>query len=1471
VKNKRSKTTELHGGRLNLQYSSSSSVLLRGLLFFILLFVVSSLWAGGRKDKTETVTEPVDGFETVAETTDGIDTEQPEFNVAIYDDANDTPPAKPAREKRLRRKDRIETVTAGGGEIWENDFDVTQRKKGIWNFIVYARDRAGNEAISGAFNVKIDPNAGLPIARVVYPENNAVIRQNINVLGVAAGRYGVSRVLARMDDGIYADVSGLEYWSRLIDFANIPDGKHTLYVQAVDSKGVAGPEQRLDFILDTTPPRIELLSHSIGDIITGTTSIKGEAIDPNGIRSIAYSEDGVKYSPLSGKKRDAATQEFSLSINTKKTPDGPVVYYLRTVDMTGVATVNPYLFFVTNTVPELEVYSPAAGEDVYDTFFLSGRAYDKIGLSALYYEWGKVRESIQMRPGDPFWHVPLIMEKDSAASIKVVAVDKVGNTASVTCKLEDRRKVKAPVLVIDYPPDDVLKTMNKGIPPDMAIYGHIAPGIDPLSVMVEGFGEVEALSAFRIAAHMIPPDPKAQTLKFTPVAVNGARGVTVSLRYLKQEPLTRNETEVNISSPEKNSWLSGSSFDLRGTIGSLSNAQLEYRLGPDEYWQPLRLDEEGSFETSVNIADRPQGPVHLELRTVMYGEENYPLYHPFNRAVDQPDIQILAPVGDHSLVFGSKTVTGAINHTVPIQQIAYSLDNEEFIDIPFVSRYGKAWFNYFCDFTSLDHTEGRLVFRVTDSGGAAFDIFPEYTVNITPPVPVIIVNSPVDDEIFPNPFEISGLAYYDVPIKGVYWRILGPNKESISTGEAGEYARREADIYEANPDRPFQETLTTQNFRIPVDYSMVTDGEYIVEIYASDIYGMLSETVSRRIKVSTAPPETEVMWPIITRYNQKAIMVKGFSSDANDVDNVSISMDNGNTYQFVELEASGDWEIALNTAAYTDGIYSALIRSEDKYGVVAFSNAMVNIDNTPPELHLSSPLDGQHVGTDMPLMGRVSDNVTLKSLTYQIINVETPSHRKTIDADPSFVIFDTISFDGFPQGEYILRIVAQDLADNETLVSRKIVYDADDKAAEINIYNPLPGEIHSGPVHVVGIVSGSFQPQDVRLLINGSLLGVVPVERYGIFRYEIPESLFSGGGEAYRISAAYDSETGTEIASPEHVLYYSAHGPTLQIESHQDGDVITGRPWLSGRAWITLPEPAEDDPPLTRSQIAQQKKDTGLRDVMVSHDNGRTFNSTRGSAEWKIRLETSELPLGPQPVLVRAVFANGEEAVRRLMLIVDTTLPQVETISPSEDSRHRDNIMIYGTAGDNLELDHVSLSLRPGNKFFYSIPGAVKGMYFDIKGLGATYFDVGLGLSLFNDNVRLQAQFGLTPADGILSNVVEGGRYVGRVYGVKLLANIFYLPFSYLFGLDWAFYSMNFAVGANFSWFTMDDWRKPLFMGAIVGQWDIANVNMQYFNPNWKYFRNYALYISPELWFASSDINAETILRMTVGMRINWF
>jgi len=1196
---------------------------------------------------------------------------------------------------------QTETVTAEGNETWRHDFDIKGRPKGTYNYIVNTYDHAGNEEISGPFNIKIDPNSGLPTVRVINPENGFVIRQDINVLGTAAGYFGVEKVIVRLDNGKPVETEGTEYWNALVEIKGAPDGNHALFFQATDTRGNAGPEQRIDFIIDTNPPKIELLSHKNGDTIDKNVSIKGRASDINGIKTVEISEDGKIYRSLELRsiknlmgllnraKRDGSF-DFEIPVKIREIADGPKVYHVRAVDKTGAVTVRPFMFFIKSDVPALEVYTPMPGEIVSEKLILSGMAFSKAGVQSLSYEWGKTKGTIQVRPGDPYWFAPLDVAKDSPRIIKLTLKDNAGKTVSVNHRLDDLRN------------QDELETPH------------------------------------------------------------------------------------------------------------------------------------------------------------------------------QTNIQFVTPV-KNEIVRGSRTVIGFIDHPVPISRVSFSLNGWTFEEIPYISRQGKAWFNYLCDFTYLNESNGRLSFRIVDANGASFDAAPVYTLGVEGPAPTIILNTPLDDEVISGAFEISGFASGGRGVQSVHWRFLGPKLESITKGEAGKAATEAARAFMANPNVPFEEKSIKQDFAIPIDFTMISDGEYSFEIYVTDRDDVKSDTISRTIKVSTAAPETRMLTPPITRYNSHVILARGFSGDANGIENVKVSLDYGLTWQNATVKEDGTWEIPLNTAIYTDRVYSAYIRAEDAYGIVSFSYAMINIDNNAPNVFITSPYSGQYVGTDMPVIGRIADNIELKSLVFHVSSVINPDKKISLDITPQPVIFETVSLASFTAGEYLVRVVAKDLADNETVVSRKIFYDPNDIDAQVSIYSPLPGEQHTGPVYVAGLVKGTILPEKVQLMLDGKEFQELPVDRYGLFRYDISEADLATNGP-HNIYAFYKTEKGKTISSAHHIVYYSSYGPVLLIDSHRDGDVITDRPWLKGQAMYTRPLRL-DGKNYNRAEISQ----FSVTRVEVSYDNGRTFKQAIGKGDWKWRLEPLDLPPGTQPVVVRAKFENGEEAVRRVLLFVDPDRPEAEVVSPAEKTVHRDELKVYGAAEDNFELADVNISLRPYNKFWYSVPYALRGLYIDVKALGATYFDVGAGLSFFNDNVRFQGQWGIAPENGIYTPMVEGGRYVGYVMGVKLVANITSIPFDWLFkDRDWIFYKMNIGVGANFSYFGMDEWRKPVYIGAVLAQIDLANADWKYGYPKWKYFHIMSLYLQPEVWFASTDAThttvhgvtekvPKTIFRVGIGMRFNAF
>jgi hypothetical protein len=1347
------------------------------------------------------------------------------------------------------KKEKIDTQTAEGREVWQKEFDLTGVKPGKYNVLVQARDAAGNEGQSGPFNVRIDPKAGLPVARVVYPEDGQILREDIQVIGVASGRFEVARVMVRMDDREYSPAEGVEYWTRIIKINEYNEGKHTIYAQAFDTRETPGPEFSVSFVVDKTPPSVELVSHRTGDVVSGNFTFTGKADDPNSISRISWSSDGETWTSLPFRKRRGETEvNFSVSVRSRGLEDGPVMYYFRAEDSTGSVKTRPYLFFVDNNGPELEILAPGKEEDLFGRIQVSGRLYDRVGLERFFYEWAGEQGDIPLRPGDPFWTLPLNISaaENRNTPLKITAIDKSGNVTVVTQRLLDNRKDKTPAVVIDYPDTAGLNAL----PPNGAVYGHIAPGFFPASVMMENVVEyLDAKSAFRITPGLIAQG--RSTLKLWALSEDEVLGAPRSIRVNKTaapEPLPDGTvpqmdltpSAVTVSRPAPYSWAS-SAVTLEGVVAA-GVSRLEYRLSPVDVWKPLALGPDMRFTANIGLSDAADGPVHLELRTIRGGVENFPYYHPLNKYSDGPEIGFLFPTPDLGAIHGSITVTGTVSYSVPLAELTYSVDGRNYQPLSFIAKYDKALFTFPCDFTALNRAGNSLTVRALDVSGTVVERTLAVNFDAAQDLPVLIVNTPADNQVITSDFEISGVAFDDDAVAAVYWRILKP-------GRAG--------------DPGFNKISTSQSFQAAVPFRDVVDGENIIEVYAEDMYETKGELTRLTLKVSTAPPVTVVQFPSLTTYNRKAITVTGVSSDANGIKEVLLSMDNGNSYQ--KAEGQETWSLNLNTESYMDGTYSVLLRTTDNYGIESFSNALINVDNTPPEISLGTPQDGDMAGTSLDVAGlavsgldvsgQAFDVVGLEKMNMVMINVDDVSRKMTYAANPNFVIQESLDVSRLPAGQYTLKLNAFDFAGNETTVTRHVIISLDNSASELALINPMPGESHTGPLIISGKVSGAVIPEQVTLLVNRQRFTFTPVDRYGVFRYEFPEEQLTGK-DKLTVGATFTTPAGQRIDSAEHEIALSAFGPVVLVDSHKDGDVVTQRPWLSGRAWTIFSE--EEETTLTK----QQKKEYGVKEVQVSFDNGRSFEKASGKDQWKIRLETGDLAAGPLPVIIRAEFLDGRTAVRRIILTVDTQPPVVETVAPSENSTHRDQLQVYGAAGDDYEIDAVEISLRPGDKAGYSVPQFIQGLYFDGNTMGATMWDAGLGLSFFENNVKLQVQAGKT---------APNRRYSGWVFGMKLLANIFYLPFDYFLGPDWSFFSVALALGANFSFFTMEEGETPLFMGAVLGQLEFFRVDFSHILPKWKYFKTFSLYAEPIFWFASSDVSAGAIFRLAFGARLSLF
>ena len=1362
---------------------------------------------------------------------------------------------------------QIITETAEGIDIWQKEFDVSGMKPGTYNYIVNAKDAAGNVGVSGPFNIKIDPMAGLPEARVVYPDQGQVVRDNVTIVGVASARYGVKEILVRIDNEPPVSLPGNEYWSLFIPSMDLVEGKHVVYVHAIDEQDKSGPEFKMDFTLDLLPPAIDLIDREIGDLIAGKVTIKGQVSDANGLQSLALSTDGEHFSKLKfSSKRGSIQHGFQFPIASKQYEDGPIVYYIRATNKTGNSSTTPLLFFVNNYPPQIEIISPETGEDTFGKTQVIGRVISGVGLTEFYYEWAGVRGDIPLRPGDPFWiaEFPISMANNRGIPFKVTAVDKSGNTTTISQRFQDTRKNRAPALVIDYPPaPGGLGRME--LAPDQPIYGHILPGFFPYAIIIEGEIEyVMAQPSFRIPPEIIPEG--RNTMRFWAIDEDDVTGEAYALRINKQAGGGYvEESPLIIEYPEEYSWF-GDSVTINGSIEEFETGwTLEYRLRWDDPWKPVNVDRIGDFEAVISLSDLPEGAVPLELRSIRDGQADFPYYLPLNKFITKPVINILTPNKKYGSIYGNVTTTGIVDYFVPLSRIDYSIDGGLTFDgMDFIAKSHRAWFNEYIDYTAMERNNQQLIVRVVDRAGNRLEVNPEIEFDDGPSFPIIILNTPLDDQLISGDFDISGLSFADCGVKMVYWRILSPRNPWDPVPVT----------LDRHGDVEFNRIETEQNFLANVTIDDVTDGINILEIFAEDIYGVACEVIQRTFRVSTAPPETVVLDPPIDLWNKGNIMVSGTSFDLNGIRQILVSMDNGISYQRADFTSSqtepSPWSIALNTKAYADGIYSMLIRTIDQYGISAFASGIINIDNTPPEIDLGSPGNGDRIGLELPITGQVYDNITLARISIELVNVENPEIRRDYDLPTDNVIMEHTDVSAFPDGDYTVKVVTQDLAGNETSMIRNVNILKTRAASEVALINPMPGIIHRGPMVVSGKITGAVIPETVTLMLNRQVHTQVEVDRYGIFRYDMPnESLVPNSMALF--SAYFTTPNGERIDSFDNPVLVRSDGPVIIIDSHGDGDVITQRPWLTGRAFYLTgnenPGEEEDSRKSSRSARNDARSVPQVVDVQISFDNGRTFQTADGRSDWKYRLETSELPAGSMPIVARAVFDDESVAVRRIFLVVDTRPPTVHTIGPPENSTHRTSVAVYGSAGDDYDMDSVEVILRPGDKNLYSVPGFIQGLYFDGNFLGGHTYQIGLGLTFFDDNVKVQ--FNAT-------NAPAGGRLPGWAFGGKVLANVWKKNLSDWINLDWQFWTTSLVVGAHFSYFLMEEGETPMWMGELLGQWEIIKADLSFLFPKWKYFKSISLYMEPGIWFApTAVVNNEdawtTKFVISLGARISLF
>lgn len=1290
-----------------------------------------------------------------------------------------------------------------------------------------AIDKLGAEGIS-TFLFFIDNTA--PVIDFFYPSDSESVGSVFGVGGSATDTVDLESVTWKVGNqfGAFELVKGNPYWVKEFDVSNSSNKTETVEITAKDVAGNITTVKRtikIDKSLDA--PRITIAQPVANAVTENGIYLAGSVESVSGVSEIRYKID-------KGEEKTVPVSINAFGVPITDISAGAHTLSVYAVNPQGVkGNIETVAFSVMGTKPVIGLDGTGGVVQVVPA---DSRASIAINVSA-----GAGLDSVSYNIADNA-EIPVSIKRGAANTLIRIPADSsfAGKITPIAVHASDiyGRSVSQTILIDSQAAAEeeafAWAEVNKSADGAFVLSGH-----NTLTGVYRSVGGAE-IASVELAGSTIPCELSFSGHVITLTASEDGLYKDIRIIVTDTEGRTFTSSGVNIlvdnTAPVITLALSDEpriikgSLELAGSVSDVSALQsITYTIGDSEA-QPLSS---AKFSQKIALEGYPDGVVVVGIHAVdALGQKNS-VYRTFYKNSEGPHVTMLLPrEGDK--VNGSILIAFKPDNYSLLEKVEYKPDGADHPWEPIeVSPFPHRIIG-----TAAAPIGKGMQFRFTDKAGNV-SIYNDYgfEVDTESDKPVIEVHLPVEDAVIVKDFVLSGVVYDDDGVSKVFYQIDNGTIKSLEV---------------------------KNTFAVPFALTDFTDNEHTVSIYAEDIYGVKSNVFKRNVRVSLAPPAIEVQTPASTAMVKGFISITGIASDKNGIQSVEISLDNGNTYS--KVEGDENWHYDFNTAVIADGTHVVFVKAIDKYGQEAQASTLVNIDNTAPVLKFDYPISGGKYDSALLVSGQVYDGIALKEAVIHIKGLQgqtVPAKFSNMALESKLIAVKNIDVTELPEGSYNLEIVGSDTAGNITNIARNFVIERSNDKGKIDLLTPLTGETLTGEFNIYGKVSGSIYPDSVTLYIDGAERGTSTLSPTGYFNFRItPEGMAEG---EHKISVKTEIVKNKPETSVVHSITYKPTGPWITVDNFAMGDFAVDRPYLKGTAGYILTE--EETLLLkdksTAASIRQKIAAKKVAAVEISLNNGRTFIPLGSKTDWKYRLETGDMAEGEHFLLMRARMANNEVAVCRMIVSIDKTVPDVTLITPDEGGTYNQSLTYAGLATDNVAVTNTTLALRKGDKFLYGVPKIVQGLHFDVGFWGSTLWNMGVGLSFFNNNVKLQLHYGqfLQSQWDLFYKGKVKMRYGGHVTTMKILANVFELPFESFAGPDWAWLYMTGALGANFSVFSQTQKGKPQVLAAMLAQIEFPRVKLP--KKQVKYCRSFAFYTEGQLWFIPTDVNEGRITTST--------
>jgi len=940
---------------------------------------------------------------------------------------------------------------------------------------------------------------------------------------------------------------------------------------------------------------------------------------------------------------------------------------------------------------------------------------------------------------------------------------------------------------------------------------------------------------------------------------------------------------ISLDLPENGSWVQNA-LTVEGKVVDANGIKLiEISLDGENTWIPVDMSitkdsvsSEGilqkEFSVPLPMHNYADGFIPVDVRITDSLGISSVVRSAIQKDTQAPSVQVITPapgdlvngetlvtvlIQDAGLLTGSSyipptSMLGSVVQTTSksaedgVETVSDAVIEEQNLDL-------KSLVTFFAGRTTSP-LDAEMGFSATDVAGNTLRFYGwDFKIDAESDKPRTEIHLPEENAIITSDFTVSGVIYDDDGESRIFYKI--DDGEFIQVEEFG------------------------SSFAIDLKINDLGDNEHTITIFAEDIHGVRGDSVSRNFRISLEEPKGAVSTPSLEETVKGVVKMTGVSSDKNGIALVQISVDNGNSFN--DAIGTENWEYELDTRVIQDGTHVVFLRIYDNYGISALYTSLINIDNTVPEIALELPMDDSSTSGMLFFSGQTMDNIKLQELYITIRPLDNknstamPPHLNKIELIPDNIITKAVDISALQDGFYNIELTGADAGGNTRRVSRNIKLDKNLQATKVDLMYPLNGEHVQGVFNVYGTASSESPIEKLMLYVDDVFVAETNLSSSGYYKFELTPELISAGTHNLTVKAltANSSMTSSNVQ----YVVYKPEGAWVSIDNFTMCDFAVDRPFLEGRAGYVF---SEEDLLLSQSKEATKEQKQAIAEKTVekiefSFDNGKTFTQVGEKGMWSYRIENEDMREGYHFLFVRATMKNGETAITRSIIRIDKTSPIIKLISPGIGGAFNNELVFSGLSSDDVGLDSVNFTLRSGDKSSYEVPAFIQGLYFDVHFWGATLYDVGMGLTFFDDNVKLQFQFGQFTQEqrALFDKSGFDMRYGGNVIGMKLLANIAYIPMRYFWGPDWSWLSAGFALGANFSLFTQTQSGRPQMLSAMLGQVEFPRITLE----ERKMFTTFSFYIEGQLWFIPTDVQggsiniSPVIPQISGGIRVNVF